>query len=173
MTSKDKKIGREEKLYRDERHEKLREEREAFYILLFCQGTIAIYSSELILFNTYVDRGNMFEGDDEINPNHLMMFRKSEFKNISKKVGPKNFLALSTNYKFLALNCYNTNHAELRFLDLDAFYSRADYWHHANNYLHATGVKYFNPFRRMNFITSLILSKIKESEISKDPSKKW
>jgi hypothetical protein len=82
------------------------------------------------------------------------------YNSLSRKSGPANFISLSENNLFLIYNSFHPTRFGLKFVNLNRFFYQRDFFENANSFWHPIGIQYYNIFKRMNFLSSMILNKV-------------
>jgi hypothetical protein len=82
------------------------------------------------------------------------------YNSLSRKSGPANFISISENSLFLIYNSFHPTRFGLKFVQLDKFFFQRDFFENANSFWHPIGIQYYNIFKRMNFLSSMILNKV-------------
>lgn len=135
------------------------EEVENIYIIILCQGNVSFYSRDLKFVSNFINRNHIMHEErvDLLKEKTFRIFDTKYYVATSSKT-IKNTIELQPDKKCLILNCYNDVQNELNFIDLDSFYHKNDCFEQSANYCHSLGIKYYNVLKKMNFMTSFILS---------------
>lgn len=134
------------------------------FILLFCQGSLSIYSHDLKYLDTLIDRRIIIDEDrqDNLEYQSFSMYDKKYYSTIDRPPKwAKNFVCMSQESNFIALNCLNPGQSQMNVISLDAFFSKETCWENESSYCHPIGIKYFNYYKKMNYLTSFILQTLR------------
>lgn len=134
------------------------------FILLFCQGSLSIYSHDLKYLDTIIDRRTIIDEDRQGNLEYqsFSMYDKKYYSTIDRPPKwAKNFVCMSQESNCIALNCLNPGQSQMNFISLDAFFSMETCWENESSYCHPIGIKYFNYYKKMNYLTSFILQTLR------------
>jgi hypothetical protein len=134
------------------------------FILLFCQGSISIYSHDLKYLDKIIDRRTIINKERQGNLEYqsFSMYDKKYYSAIDRPPKwAKNFVCMSQESKCIALNCLNPGQSQMNVISLDAFFSMEDCWENGSSYCHPNGIKYFNYYKKKNYLTSFILQTLR------------
>lgn len=134
------------------------------FILLFCQGSISIYSHDLKYLDKIIDRRTIIDEERKGNLEYqsFSMYDKKYYSTIDRPPKwAKNFVCMSQESNCIALNCLNPGQSQMNVISLDAFFSMEDCWENESSYCHPNGIKYFNYYKKMNYLTSFILQTLR------------